>query len=326
MEVSVIIPVYNAASYVSQAVQSCLMQPETAEIILIEDGSSDNSRDVCRKLADNHGIVRLFHHPNFENRGAGASRNLGMKNSSYEYLAFLDADDYFLPGRLSTAKKIFQAEPDCEGVYEATGMFVEDEVGLKRWKEAKRPDHRLKTLTKPVDSDRLGEALISGEVGHFSLDGLVLKKGVLNKSGYMDEGLKLHQDTNFIIRVSLVSKLLPGRLDRPVTMWRVHDHNRISAPRSDTQKYDDRMAFWMATYRWCKARSFKEIQKIIINKMILDTIGIRNHDVLQSSFFHRVRVRIMQLFAWLQKNPDVLVDPRLWHSLSRLLTSKGRDI
>jgi glycosyltransferase involved in cell wall biosynthesis len=81
MQVSVITPVYNAASFVTQAVESALQQPETAEVLIIEDGSPDNSLEVCQELAKKYEKVKLLRHPNGENRGAGASRNLGMRNA-----------------------------------------------------------------------------------------------------------------------------------------------------------------------------------------------------------------------------------------------------
>lgn len=76
MKVSVVIPVYNAAPFVRDAVESALAQPETGEVILVEDGSLDDSLTVCRALAAENDRVKLYRHPNGENCGAGASRFL----------------------------------------------------------------------------------------------------------------------------------------------------------------------------------------------------------------------------------------------------------
>jgi len=269
MQVSVITPVYNAASFVTKAVESALEQPETAEVILVEDGSPDNSLEVCQQLAAKYDRVRVFCHPNGENRGAGASRNLGMQKSSCENIAFLDADDFFLPGRFSKAKEILQSIPDCEGVYEAIGIHVWDDAGLQRWTKSKRqPVDQLITIRKPVEPEQLGAALISGKFGSLSPDGLIFKKSVLDKSGFMSEELRLHQDTEFIIRCSLVAKLYPGKLDEAVAMGRVHGNNRFSAPRSQAQEYKNRMLFWMTLYRWSKKNSTPNIQKEIRNSIV----------------------------------------------------------
>jgi len=143
----VIIPVYNAAAYLTQAVESALAQPETAEVLLIEDGSPDNALDVCEELAGKYDKVRLLRHPNGENRGAGASRNLGMRNAKFDFIAFLDADDYYLPGRFAAASKIFRLDPACEGVYEAVAMQVESADGMERWQAAGKSASQLQTMS-----------------------------------------------------------------------------------------------------------------------------------------------------------------------------------
>ena len=81
-EVSVVIPVYNAAAFVTQAVESALAQPEVREVVLVEDCSPDDSLAVCRQLAEKYPQVNLFQHPGGVNRGAGPSRNLGITKST----------------------------------------------------------------------------------------------------------------------------------------------------------------------------------------------------------------------------------------------------
>ncbi len=91
MSISVIIPVYNALNFVEEAVLSCLNCPQVAEIILVEDGSRDDSLQECLRLQKTHNRVKVETHPNNENRGAGASRNLGLANATGDFIAFLDA-------------------------------------------------------------------------------------------------------------------------------------------------------------------------------------------------------------------------------------------
>jgi hypothetical protein len=180
----------------------------------------------------------------------------------------MQSDDYFLPDRFSVAKKVFKDDPTCEGVYEAIGMHIEDDKSYRRWIESGKSEETLKTIREYINPGRLGEALIKGVSGHFHLDGFIVKKDVLEKSGYMNEKLMLHQDTDFIIRISIVARLLPGRLDEPVAKWRVHDNNRISAPRSKAQEYKNRMSFWMSLYHWSKEHSNTDIQEKILNGIV----------------------------------------------------------
>ena len=103
--VSVVTPVYNAAEFVTRAVESALAQPETGEVLLIEDNSPDNSLRVCRELAEKHEKVRVLRHPDGGNHGAGASRNLGMQNARFDYIGFVDADNFDLLNRFAKTKE-----------------------------------------------------------------------------------------------------------------------------------------------------------------------------------------------------------------------------
>ena len=104
MKISVIIPVYNAEKYITQAVESALQFEEVCEVILVEDKSPDNALEVCKNLAKTFDRVTLYQHPDKGNHGAGASRNLGMKMATGDYIAFLDADDFYLPNRFEAEK------------------------------------------------------------------------------------------------------------------------------------------------------------------------------------------------------------------------------
>ncbi|WP_228442012.1 glycosyltransferase family 2 protein [Chryseobacterium nematophagum] len=104
MKISVIIPVYNAEKYVQQAVESALQFEKVYEVILVEDGSPDNVLSVCERLRDQYPRVKLFQHADKKNHGAGASRNLGIANASGDFIAFLDADDYYLSNRFDAEK------------------------------------------------------------------------------------------------------------------------------------------------------------------------------------------------------------------------------
>ena len=117
MEISVVIPVYNAERYVVSAVDSALRQKETAEVILVEDNSPDNALEICKMLEKTHQRVRLLQHSDGKNHGAGESRNLGIRNARCEYVAFLDADDYYLEKCFSKATEVLESDAAIDGVY-----------------------------------------------------------------------------------------------------------------------------------------------------------------------------------------------------------------
>ena len=90
--VSVIIPVYNVAAYLPQCLESVTGQTLTRiEILLVDDGSKDDSYAICRQWAERDGRIRCFHQ---ENRGVSYARNLGIEEARGEYIAFIDSDDW----------------------------------------------------------------------------------------------------------------------------------------------------------------------------------------------------------------------------------------
>lgn len=117
--VSVIIPVFNASNTLERAVASVLEQDwGNWQLILIEDGSTDGSLEVCVRLAAQDARIQLLQQPG--NTGAAAARNVGIRAATGRYLAFLDADDEWLPQKLSRQVAFMQAEG---AVFSYTGFW-----------------------------------------------------------------------------------------------------------------------------------------------------------------------------------------------------------
>ena len=162
----------------------------------------------AKLLQTSHEKVRLIRHPNGENRGAGASRNLGIRNAKNEYVAFLDADDFYLPGRFDVPRQLFQSHPDIDGVYEAVGVHFENTAARERWFSA--GGNELTTLSEKVKPEHLFDALVNGGKGHLHLDGILVKKKIFDRCGYFHENLRLHQDTAMTIQMAESGVLIPA--------------------------------------------------------------------------------------------------------------------
>lgn len=102
---SVIIPAYNCARYIEKAVESVLYQDVLAEIIVIDDGSTDNLEQVLDKYISTN---RLRYIRNERNIGVSASRNRGVQEANGEYIAYLDADDWWKPNKLIKQLELIQ--------------------------------------------------------------------------------------------------------------------------------------------------------------------------------------------------------------------------
>lgn len=97
-EISIIVPVYQVEKYISQCIDSILAQTFTDfELILVDDGSKDNSGKICDEYAEKDKRVKVIHK---ENGGAAVARNSGMDKASGNYFAFIDGDDYIVPTML----------------------------------------------------------------------------------------------------------------------------------------------------------------------------------------------------------------------------------
>ena len=106
--VSVIIPVYNTEMYIERCIKSVINQTYTnLEVIIIDDGSKDNSLRICRNLENNDSRIKVIAK---ENEGAGYARNTGMDLANGKFLLFLDSDDYLLPHCIERCVEVAQKE------------------------------------------------------------------------------------------------------------------------------------------------------------------------------------------------------------------------
>lgn len=120
---SIVVPLYNKGDTVERAIRSALNQTvQDFEIIVVNDGSTDNGAAVVESIGDSR--IRLIHQ---ENQGVSAARNRGIAEARYELIAFLDADDEWLPKFLETIRRLVDRYPDC-GLY-ATRYFLHSSLG-----------------------------------------------------------------------------------------------------------------------------------------------------------------------------------------------------
>lgn len=93
--ISIIVPVYNVELYLDKCIQSILAQSyPNFELLLIDDGSSDGSKEICDKYAKLDSRIRVFHRIN---GGVSSARNAGLEKAKGDWIAFIDADDWVFP-------------------------------------------------------------------------------------------------------------------------------------------------------------------------------------------------------------------------------------
>ncbi len=261
--ISIIIPFYNAKEFINQAVESAISQPETSEIIIVDDNSNPGEMVICNEIVKKNPIVKLYSHVDGKNHGAAASRNLGISKATNDLIAFLDADDYYLPNRFSKAIQILR-DNNIDGVYEAIGTDFHDQNSRDIFNKSGIKE--LTTVREIIPPEKLFFEIINGRVGYFSLNGLTIRKAIINKIGLFSEDLIFHEDTEFIIRLCSKGVLLPGKITTPVAIRRVHDDNRITHHLIDKRKsFYTRIKFWKKLISWGRSNlSEEKIEQLII--------------------------------------------------------------
>ncbi len=219
-DVSVVIPVYNAERFIERAIDSVLMQSEVKEVIVINDGSTDSSVNIIRNHQKLDSRIILLHHDNRQNKGRSESRNLGIKKATSNFIAFLDADDFYLENRFKNDSLLFGQKKEIDGIYNAVDFFFYRQVTPLEKKTL-----TINTMSENLDPDFLFEALITGGYGHFHINGLTLKKEVFKTIGLFNVSLKVAEDTDVFWKLALKCQLVAGILDKPVAKRGVHEEN-----------------------------------------------------------------------------------------------------
>lgn len=240
-----VIPVFNALRYLPDCIDSALALADVAELLVVDDGSTDGSLDYCLKRAKGDPRIHVLQHRGGENLGAAESRNLGIRHAQSDYISFLDADDFYLPNRFDAARRIF-ASMDADGVYDAVGTKFETDEMRSWWREKGR--NELSTVRIAVPSGLLFEHLIGSVNSSFHTNGIVVRRALFGKTGLFVPALRMCQDTAMWLQFAAVGQLHPGSLDVAVAVRRLHGENRIFRQQREHAIY--RFSMWRHLLEW----------------------------------------------------------------------------
>ena len=209
-KISVIIPVYNGVDYISQAINSALVQTETEiEVIVVNDGSTDETGKAVLEINDRR--IRLI---NQANAGVSAARNAGIDASSGEWLAFLDADDVWFPSKLAIQSQWFERADIVAGNAKILGSQTNllprgklDDLNLRQIY------HLLEGGTPPLSS-------------------VCVRRSAVRENRF-DDSLKFGEDLEFWLRLVAQGATLYAS-DEPVYEYRVHSMSATSITNEPT--------------------------------------------------------------------------------------------
>ena len=209
--ISVMMPTYNNAKYIKQAIESIYAQNyDNIEIIVVDDGSTDNTKEIVQQYKG----IKYFY---IEHKGIPFARNLVLEKSKGEYIAILDSDDYWLPEKLNMQIQYFKDHPDCEIVFTKFKNIIDNE---------KIRNDRI-TINEKNREEK--------EKKH--LPTALIKKSLFEKYGVFDEDFQTGEDSELMFRFEKNGVNLNHYVSTILYIRRLHGNNITLRVREKYSKY-----------------------------------------------------------------------------------------
>lgn len=208
--ISVVMPVFNCERYVSEAIESILSQrtQHSLELIVVDDGSTDQTARTIRHFGES--LRYVFQN----NAGIGTARNTGIELTNYEYLAFLDADDLWMPDKIEMQMSQLLDNSGIDAVYGQGVQFLSPELDPDKFSH-------LKIITEP------SETLLSSV--------MLIRKQAFQRVGAFSS-TSIGTDIDWGIRAREL-ELLYYSIPRVIYKRRIHDNNNSQRERANKSEY-----------------------------------------------------------------------------------------
>jgi len=222
-KISVVIPAYNAAEFILESINSVLLQSVPVhEIIVVDDGSTDNTFALCNKLAKNEPTLKLISQ---QNQGVSSARNKGINCAEGNWVAFLDSDDIWLPKKIELQLNLLKYYPEIKMILTDELLFADDQIISQSVYLNTSFASQLPTQPGPIDKIMtflLTESFVS-------TSSVLVNKKLLVKSGLFNTNISICEDRELWIKLANNAKvgLVPEVL---VRKRQFHGNNLSSLP------------------------------------------------------------------------------------------------
>ena len=251
--VSVIIPVFNASKFLRCSVESILPHSEVGEILLIEDGSTDDSLQLCTSLKEIDSRIKVFTHNENINKGAAESRNLGIRKASFPYISFLDSDDIYYENRFNNAISLLEKNPALSGCYGNVLVNYVDQNSEK-----------LMGVHQRISSVKLFGYILNG--GYFHTNSITIRKSILEAIGGFNQFCWPHEDVELWLRLAFYGKLESIPSNQPIAEYKIHGNNL-----SKSGSWKSRRALWLTVYNLFFFKAISWLDRYYILKQLTKT-------------------------------------------------------
>ena len=261
---SVIIPLYNKEKSCTRAIKSVLQQKyNKLELIIVNDGSTDNSLDYALKAANGDGRARVIQQ---KNQGVSAARNIGIKAAKNEYIAFLDADDFWHPQYLEIIKNVIEKYPDY--LWWGSDYFKGDNTKLERY--YKKHTRYILSPNDAVVLDYFKESITRLCI---NMDSVVMKRSTLLRTGGFPEEIISSEDQELFSKFAMISKL--PRVSHKLTYYSANAENRCCT-RVNQQRLDiplipfvEENIDYLSSVKWHKDDDMYWVTEYVYDRFLL---------------------------------------------------------
>jgi glycosyltransferase involved in cell wall biosynthesis len=272
--VSCIVTFWNTEEFLGEAIESVLAQThENLELLLVDDGSTDGSTKIARRYAERFSErVRYLEHEGHENRGAAASRNLGISEAGGEFIALLDSDDVWLGHKLEEQVALLDAHPEAGMVYGQSQYW-------HSWTTDPEDAHRDHVPKLGVPTDTLFEPAMLSKLVHPlgpatapCPSDLLLRRSAVERVGGFEVAFRgmhqLYDDQTFLAKMYLHEPVYVA--DECWDRYRQHPDQLVSVVRDAGQQHTVRLAFlrWLAEYFYAQGVDNPELWKLLQEKLL----------------------------------------------------------
>lgn len=216
--VSIIIPAYNSEKFIGETLRSVLYQTySTIEVLIIDDGSTDDQKRLIMEFCDQDQRFKYYYQSNL---GVSAARNHGIKRSSGEFIAFLDADDVWLPDNIML--KLLKIQSGGYGMVHSDAIVINED------------SQETSVVLRGGEGQVLNRLLAWKETIVPGPSSILIKKSLISQVGLFDLNLSTSADQDFFFRVA--NACLIGRVNRVTWKYRIHKggmHKNIRVMETD---------------------------------------------------------------------------------------------
>lgn len=240
-KVSIVMTSYNYADYIKEAIESVLAQTYTNwELVIVDDGSTDNSIEVINSYIQKDSRIKLFQHENGQNKGLSYSLKLGIEKAESEWIAFLESDDKFTPNSIEEKINTIKNNPNIDLLFTDLELFQDNEMisSFNKYFDYINTDFFNRSISQFINNFPI---LITrmNLIPTFSV--VILKKSIIENCDFFPP---CKASVDYYLWAQL-SKHNIYYLNKKLTCWRLHSNSYINR---DKHNWFTRCYFYLKIY------------------------------------------------------------------------------